>query len=131
MPHARAAILATLATVLVGGVAGCAKPKPLFEISGPRDFLSFEILDAEGAVLWRVESGEPRQVSTLVYGRVPSGFTQSVPQDDRPPRPFRIGEDITTVSLTLRREFRHQAWANGPETVNIRSSAMTLRPVGG
>ncbi len=93
--------------------------------------MSFEILDAEGAILWRVESSEPRQVSMLVYGRVPPGFAQSVPRDEGRPRPFRIGEDITTVSVTLRREFRHQAWASGPDTLRILSSAMSLRPAGG
>lgn len=120
-----------LAGFLGAGLTACAQPEPLLIISGPRDFVSFEIQDAEGAVLWRIESIEPQQVSTLVYGDVPEGFSQAVPQDSDPPRPFRIGEDIETVSVTLRREFRHQARARGPGTLSFLSGVMTLRPTGG
>ena len=53
-------------------------------VSGPDDFLSFELRLESGEVLWRVEASRPTAVAAFTYGVVPPGFRQTLPASGEP-----------------------------------------------
>jgi hypothetical protein len=71
----------------------------------------FEVRDAAGEVLWRIEAVEPKLLSSVHYGEVPVGYRQTVPAEGRPPRPFVEGEGLETYTVTDRSIFSHQGQA--------------------
>ena len=118
---ATAPVAALLAAALA--VVGACDPSvqgalPLLVVSGPDDFLSFEVRSASGEAIWRLEATQPTPVPTFVYGVVPEGFRQTAP-DARGPRPLDPGEDLLLKSRTTDRVFVHRGYADSQSTLVI------------
>ncbi len=120
-PLARFAFLAAALAVV-----GCDRPDSLVLLAGPEAVESFEVREADGPVLWRIEAEPAVVVERIVYGTVPAGFAQRVPADG-PPRPLVPGERLETETVTALRTFLHAGRAEGPSTWEITDSRMLLR----
>ncbi len=120
-PLARFAFLAAAV-----GFASCGRPEALVVLAGPEAVESFEVREAGGQVLWRIEAEPAVVVERIVYGTVPAGFEQRVPADGSP-RPFVSGEPLETETVTALRTFLHTGHAEGPSTWEITDSRMLLR----
>jgi hypothetical protein len=101
---------------LVAAVAlasGCNDTTNILTIAVPADVLSFEIAEANGTVLWRIESASPRSLERLRYGQVPPGFRQVLPTPPAAPRLLKNGEELVTVTVEPSRTFTHHGNAVG------------------
>jgi hypothetical protein len=98
----------------------------LLVISGPEDLESFAIAKEDGEVLWSIAASEPRTLSRIEYGSVPTGFHQLVPAGNEPPRSLIVGEWLECETVTRDGVFLHQGLATGPETFEPVTSTMSL-----
>ncbi len=73
----------------------------------------FEVRDGSGTVLWSLASATPIAVKVVRYAAIPPGFTQSVPNDGRTPRPLVDGERVTILARTNTHRFKHEGVAKG------------------
>jgi hypothetical protein len=73
----------------------------------------FQVRDATGRPLWEIRSSPGTDVSTIHYGDVPPGFTQTIPLAGRP-RAFRKDESLITFTLTDDWQYEHRGVALGP-----------------
>lgn len=99
---------------------------PLLVISGPTDLETFAIAKEDGEVLWSIAASEPRTLSRIEYGSVPTGFHQMVPEGNEPPRSLIVGEWLECETVTGDGVFIHQGLATGPETFETATSTMSL-----
>ena len=119
--------LLALAMVIVWFLSNCAEERlPLLVISGPTDLETFAIAKEDGEVLWSIAASEPRTLSRIEYGSVPTGFHQMVPEGNEPPRSLIVGEWLECETVTGDGVFIHQGLATGPETFQPVTSAMSL-----
>lgn len=120
------------AVVLVAGAVlfGCQPPRsePFLALSGPKDLTSLAVRDAHGEVVWSIEADEPKTISSIYYGVVPEGFTQTTPRADTLPRDLVDREVLITTTTTLRREFTHYGFARGPQGFQVNHSEMKNLP---
>jgi hypothetical protein len=93
-------------------------------IAGPFEVRSFEVLDAKGETIWRLEAEPPRPVPRLLWTRVPAGFAQSVPVPSQPPRDLITGEALQVETRTPSRVFTHTGIAKSRRTFHITASSM-------
>jgi hypothetical protein len=106
--------LAAVAIFAGALLSGCRNDRNLLTISTPARVISFQVTDAEGNALWRIESGQARELSQIRYGEIPVGFEQRVPSAGSAPRPFRTGERLLIETVGDSRTFRHDGLATGP-----------------
>ena len=99
-------------------------PRPLLLVSGPNNFIAFEVRDERREILWQLESKHPVAVPALTYGTVPEGFRQTLPPSG-PPRPFELAERLEIESNIPGRRFVHMAIADSAATALILESAMS------
>ena len=85
----------------------------LLTISQPSTVESFEVRDSKGAVLWRIESAEGREIREIHLGDIPQGFIQTLPSSGHPRR-FNEAEELTTFTVARSHTLRHKGVANGP-----------------
>lgn len=116
--------LAPTLTLLAWAACGpAAGPAPILVISGPDEFVSFEIRTESGEAIWRIEASEPTGVPVFVYGLTPEGFDQIRPQGE-PPRRLELGEPLLIESRTTGRVFYHRGYADSDETIAIQEWSM-------
>ncbi|MFQ5525713.1 MAG: hypothetical protein ACE5GX_05570 [Thermoanaerobaculia bacterium] len=126
--------LRTLVAALLAGVvavfSACRKPSderpPLLVVSGPDDFVSFEVRNANGETIWRLEADDPTPVAAFAYGVVPDGFRRVVPPE-RQPRPLAPGEDLLMESTTRDRIFLHRGYADSEVSAVVLEWGMRRR----
>lgn len=85
----------------------------LITTESPEETNFFEVRDANGSVIWRVEKiGAPVMLQQLRLGEIPKGFRQIFPAGG-PPRYFNTGEVLTMHKDTPKRTLRHSGRATG------------------
>ena len=105
--------------------------QPLLVISGPKTIVSFEVHRKGEDLLWRIEAPEGVPLDELVYGHIPAGFEQVVPEDGGAPRPFFFGESLQMVTTSPGRRFVHHGIVGSAGRLDILSSETSLlRPQG-
>lgn len=118
-----------LMVYLTGSIACGGKSEtrpPLLIVSGPDDFLSFEVRTENGEAVWRIETNEPTLVPVFVYGTVPEGFLQTVPTSGTP-RNLEFGERLLMESQITDRVFLHRGYADSEATIVIQEWGMRRR----
>ena len=61
---------------------------------------SLQVTDSGGHVLWRIETGKPRDICEIRYGQTPTKFAQITPAGGLP-RAFASNERLTVELITL------------------------------
>jgi hypothetical protein len=123
-------ILASALLLAAPLIASCGSksPESFLLIAGPFEIRNFEVLDAKGETIWRLEADPPRPISRLLWSRIPAGFTQSVPRHGQPPRDLITGEKIQVETRTSSRVFTHTGIAKSTRTFDITDSSMWTIP---
>lgn len=103
----------------LGCQPGAPAGRPLLLMTVPDAFQSFEVRDAAGEPIWRLEAEIDTILETVHYGYVPPGFRQVAPAEGGP-RPLQVGEFLEIESRLRWRQFVHFAVADTENSVILR-----------
>jgi hypothetical protein len=115
LPASIAASLALMTLAFYAFVQEHSPPdggRNLLTIDEPAPILAFQVADGGGLVLWRIEAAEPKELSYVRYGVVPTGYRQVTPHFGAP-RPFSVNETLVTETITPDRHLVHYGSAVG------------------
>ena len=107
-------IASTLAIALACNFEHKCGGENLLTIARPATVESFEVKDARGESLWKLNAVVPQKLSSIRYGEVPPNYVQTVPAGGVPPRDFVVKEQLSTMTITPERTFMHEGNAMGP-----------------
>ena len=107
-------VLLTLAFALACNFEHQCGGENLLTIARPASVESFEVKDARGESLWKLNAVVPQKLFSIRYGEVPPNYVQTVPPGGVRPRDFVVKEQLSTMTITPERTFMHEGNAMGP-----------------